>query len=59
MQPLLRMGFELKPDRARVRYPPWATQLNRYNKYWGRFDHAGFVQVRAIGRPGAGFAMAV
>ena len=27
-------------------YPPWATELTKYNKYWGRFDHAGFVHAK-------------
>tara|TARA_B110001452_G_scaffold2850_1_gene2519 strand:+ start:52 stop:1122 length:1071 start_codon:yes stop_codon:yes gene_type:complete len=42
LRPLLDMGFERRPGLASIIYPQWATELNKYNKYWGRFDRAGF-----------------
>ena len=44
--PLLRMGFVRRPGLTGLVYPPWATEVARYNKYWGRFDHAGFVRAK-------------
>ena len=43
---LLRMGFVRRPGLTALVYPPWATGLTKYNKYWGRFDHAGFVHAK-------------
>jgi hypothetical protein len=45
---LLRMGFVRRPGLTALVYPPWATELNQYNKYWGRFDHAGFVHAKHL-----------
>ena len=43
---LLRMGFVRRLGLTALVYPPWATELTKYNKYWGRFDHAGFVHAK-------------
>ena len=40
------MGFVRRPGLTGLVYPPWATEVARYNKYWGRFDHAGFVRAK-------------
>ena len=46
LSPLLRMGFLRRPGQSALVYPPWAKELSKYNKYWGRFDHAGFVRAK-------------
>lgn len=43
---LLDMGFERRPGLASTIYPQWASELNKYNKYWGRFDRAGFEKAK-------------
>ena len=43
---LLRMGFVRRPGLTALVYPPWATELTKYNKYWERFHHAGCLCAR-------------